>query len=63
MEGAMAVPGGPGGRLGTSLEHDPRNDPSPPVPRPLPDRSRNGGRAAVALLIAALMVVVLVALL
>jgi hypothetical protein len=59
----MAVPGDPVGRLGSSFEHDPRNDPSPPIPRPLPERGRNAGRAAVLLLIAALIVVVLIALL
>ena len=59
----MAVPGGPGGQLGSSLEPDPRSDPSPRVPKPLPDRSRNAGRAAVALFIAALIVAVLIALL
>jgi hypothetical protein len=59
----MAVPGGPGGQLSSSFEHDPRNDASPRVPRPLPDRGNRAGRAAVAMLIAAMIVVVLIALL
>jgi hypothetical protein len=59
----MAVPGGPGGQVGSALEPDPRNDPSPRVPKPLPERDRRAGRAALALLIATLIVVVLVALL
>lgn len=58
----MAVPGGPSGQIG-SLEPDLREDPSPRVPRPLPDRGRNAGRLAVALFIAALIVAVLIALL
>ena len=59
----MAVPGGPGGQLGSSFEHDPRNDPAPRVPRPLPDRGRRAGRAAMAMVLAALIVVVLIVLL
>jgi hypothetical protein len=59
----MAVPGGPGGQLGSSFEPDPRNEPSPRVPRPLPDRGAHASRAAIALLIAVLLVVVLFVLL
>jgi hypothetical protein len=44
----MAVPGGPGGQIG-SLEPDPRNDPAPRVPKPQPARGRNAGRVAIAL--------------
>ena len=62
-EVVMAVPGGPGGQVGSSLEHDPRTDPAPPVPRPLPDRGNRAGRAAVALLFATLIIAVLVVLL
>ena len=59
----MAVPGGPGGQFGSSFEHDPPNDPSPRVPRPLPDRSRHAGRAAIAMVLAALVIIVLITLL
>lgn len=59
----MAVPPRPGRELGSSFEHDPRNDPSPPVPRPLPDRGRRAGGAAIAMVVAALIVVVLIVLL
>ena len=59
----MAVPGGPGGQLSSSFEHDPRTDPAPPVPRPLPDRGNRAGRAAAGLLFATLIVAVLIALL
>ena len=59
----MAVPGGPGTQLGSSLEPDPRNDPSRRVPKPLPDRGRRAGRTATALLMATLIVVVLIVLL
>ena len=59
----MAVPGGPGGQLGSSFESDPRNDLSHRVPKPLPDRGRRAGRTAIALLMAALIVVALIALL
>ena len=58
----MAVPGGPGGQIG-SLEPDPRDDPSPRVPSPLPERGRHAGRAAIAFFLAALIVAVLIALL
>ena len=58
----MALPGGPGGQIG-SLEPDPRNDPSPRVPSPLPDRGRHAGRAAMALFIAALIIAALIVLL
>jgi len=57
----MAVPGGPRSQF-ESLEGDPRSDPAPRVPRPLPDRGRNAGRVAVALFVAALIVAVLIAL-
>jgi hypothetical protein len=56
----MAVPPGP---RSSSFEHDPRNDPSPRVPRPLPDRGRRAGGAAIAMVLVALVVVVLIVLL
>jgi hypothetical protein len=59
----MAVPPRPGSELGTSFEHDPRHDPAPRVPRPLPDRGRRAGSAAITMVLAALIVVVLIALL
>ena len=43
-------------------EHDPRNDPSPHVPKPLPDQGRRGG-AAIALVVAVLIVIALIVLL
>ena len=48
---------------GSEFEHDPRNDPSPRVPRPLPDRGRRAGTTAIAMVLAALIVVVLIVLL
>ena len=47
----------------SSFEHDPRNDPSPRVPKPLPERGRRAGVAAIAMVLAALVVVVLIVLL
>jgi hypothetical protein len=47
---------------GSEFEHDPRNDPSPAVPKPLPDRGRRAG-TAITMVLAALVVVVLIVLL
>ena len=59
---AMAVPPSSGREVGSSYEHDPRNDPSPHVPKPLPDHGRRGG-AAIALVVAVLIVIALIVLL
>jgi hypothetical protein len=45
------------------LEDDPRNDPSPQVPRPLQDNSRRAGTTAVVLIAAALIAIALLVLL
>lgn len=58
----MAVPPGPRNEVIGARFDDPRDEPSPRVPRPLPDNGRRAGLIA-ALLIAALIVVVLIALL
>ena len=59
----MAVPPRPGNEVGSSLEDDPRNDPSPQVPRPLQDNSRRAGTTAVVLIAAALIAIALLVLL
>jgi hypothetical protein len=58
----MAVPPSSGREIGSSYEQDPRTDPSPHVPKPLPDRGRRG-RAAVAMVVAVLIVIALIVLL
>ena len=58
----MAVPPGPRDEVIGPRFDDPRNEPSTPVPRRLPDNGRRAGLIAT-LLLAALIVAVLIALL
>jgi hypothetical protein len=58
----MAVPPGPRDEVIGPRFDDARDEPSPSVPRPLPDNGRRAGLIA-AVLIAALIVAVLIALL
>ena len=59
----MAVPPRPGSEAGSAFEHDPRNDPSPRVPRSLPERRQRAGTTAVLFVGAVVIVIALIVLL
>ena len=59
----MAVPPTTESELGSSIDQDRRDDASPRVPQPLPDRGRHAGSAGIALILATVLVVVLIVLL
>ena len=59
----MSLPPHPGSEFESSFERDPRNKPSPRIPRPLPDNSRRAGTTAAALVAVVLLVIALLVLL